>query len=400
MNRIRVIGIVSMLALVVAGAAPADAQTQYPQRPRRTAQVTNQAYQIGYDAGYRKGYEKGDDDVQHGKTRNPTDFKEYRRADDGFSDRMGSRDEYRLGYRAGFDAGYGDAVSGQGSATRPSAARVTLPFPIPTGRSGNDRQVLKRGRGGSIPPPVLGRNPDPYGYPNGNSRKANRGNYPGGNYPGSSYPGGNYPNPNAGAYPGGQRVRFNESLVIELETELSTRNSREGDRFFARVVDPSPYYGARVEGYIGKLDKPGRVAGKAEIVLVFQRIIWPDGYGEPMQAQVEEVLGYSGGYAGTNGPYGRYPSNRRDNGDIDAEAGDEGQIKGKGSKGRDTAIVSGSTAVGATIGGILGGSGGAAVGAAIGAVTGGTVVAANRGHHIDLEPGAQLRIRTGQGVRP
>ncbi|MBK6316313.1 MAG: hypothetical protein IPF53_19005 [Blastocatellia bacterium] len=243
-----------------------------------------------------------------------------------------------------------------------------------------------------------------YGYPGG-SAGSYPGGYPGG-YPGS-YPGG-YPTGSAtgypGAYPGGygypgdQRVGFSTMMVVELETPVSTKYSREGDRFSARVVDPGQYAGSRVEGYIGRIDKAGRVHGKAEIVLVFEGIIFPDGYAERMPAQVEEVLGYGYGYGGYGGYGGRNGQNKRD--DINATAGDEGQIVGESSRGRDTAIITGGAGVGAATGAVLGGAKGAVIGAAIGAVTGGTVVALNRGRDIEMQPGAQLRIRTGQGVRP
>jgi hypothetical protein len=123
-----------------------------------------------------------------------------------------------------------------------------------------------------------------------------------------------------------------------------------------------------------------------------------------MQAKVEEVVGYPSGRprAGNRGPLDRAPwdwgKGRNDRDDVDAQAGDEGQIEGGGSQGRDAAVVGGGAAVGAVIGGVLGGGGGAAVGAAIGAATGGGIVASTRGNDIELEPGTQLRIRTGQGV--
>jgi hypothetical protein len=196
-------------------------------------------------------------------------------------------------------------------------------------------------------------------------------------------------------------------MLIELDTPITTRYSQEGDRFSARVLEPSSYSGARVEGYIGKIKRPGKLSGKGEIVLVFQEMTFPDGFSEPMAAQVEEVIGYPRGVprAGNRGPLSRAPwdwgKNKKDdrNDDIDAQAGDEGQIEGEGSRGRDAAVIGGSTAAGAVIGTVIGGGAGTAVGAVIGAVAGGGIVSGTRGHEIDLEPGAQLRIRTGQGTK-
>lgn len=387
---------VSLAALVLLGAAPVASRAQIIERPRRASTSYDRTYQLGYDEGYRSGYDNGNDDRLDGRHRQPTDFKEYRRGDDGYSDRIGSRDQYKLGYRSGFEQGYDDGLTGRQYGARPGQDRVVVPQ---SGQGSAGRGPVLQRRGSYDPYPGQGqgrgrgkRNRDPYGGgPNSNP-------YPN-SYP-SQYPGGS-----PSGYPG-QRVGYNASMVIELETPITTKYSQEGDRFSARVVEPSAYYGARVDGYIGRLERPGKVSGKGEVVLVFQQIVFPDGYAEPMQAQVEEVLGYARGVPSTrrNGPMNSAPwdwgKNKKDrNDDINAQAGDEGQIEGEGSKGRDAAVVGGGAAVGAVIGSVIGGGSGAAIGAAIGAATGGGVVASTRGSEIDLEPGAQLRIRTGQGVR-
>lgn len=362
MSRIKGIAVTALALLVFVGVVPLSTDAQVIQRPRRSVNSYDRAFELGYDEGYRRGYERGQDDARDGRTRNVTDFKEYRRGDDGYNDRVGNRDRYKMGFRGGFEQGYDDGVYRRQYGARP----------------GRDRVDVGRGRYNNNRGPVLGRN--------GNRYPDNYGRFPGGQ--------------------AGRRVGFNQTMVIELDTPITTRHSQEGDRFSAFVVEPRSAYGARVEGYIGKLEKPGRVAGKGEIVLVFQEIVWPDGYAEPMQAQVEEVIGYRNGTPrpGDRGVFRRAPwewgkDNDDRNDDIDAEAGDEGQIEGEGSKGRDAAVVGGGAAIGAVIGGVIGGGAGAAIGAAVGAATGGGVVASTRGHHIDLEPGAQLRIRTGQSAR-
>jgi hypothetical protein len=369
-----------LAAVVLSMAAPVTGQAQILERPRRSSSSYDRAYQLGFDVGYRTGYDRGVENRREGRNQNPTDFKEYRRGDDGYNDRVGNREDFRLGYRAGFDKGYTDGQGGRQYGARAGQDRVDVGRGIGRG--------ARNGRG-----PVLGRGPDS-GYPPqvGRNRGYNNRQY-GGGQGGYGYP--------------SQRMGFNTSMVIELETPITTRYSQEGDRFSAIVVEPQSYYGARVEGYIGELKRPGKVSGKGEIVLVFTDIIWPDGLAEPMQAQVEEILGYPRGVArpSSRGPLGgRAPwewgkKNDDRNDDIDAKAGDEGQIEGKGSKGRDAAVVGGGTALVAANGSVIGGGGGAAIGAAIGAVAGGGIVATTRGHEIDLEPGAQLRIRTGQGVR-
>src|SRR5215470_14534587 len=99
--------------LVIAGASPISTNAQDVERPRRATSSYDRSYEVGYDEGYRTGYGKGTDSRQEGKSKAPTDYKEYRRGDDGYNDSIGSRDDYKLGYRAGFDQGYQDAFSGQ-----------------------------------------------------------------------------------------------------------------------------------------------------------------------------------------------------------------------------------------------------------------------------------------------
>jgi hypothetical protein len=200
-------------------------------------------------------------------------------------------------------------------------------------------------------------------------------------------------------------VNYDTSLVVELETPVTTRHSKAGDRFSGRVLEPQSYAGARVEGYLSKVTPPGRLSGKGEVTMTFQRIVFPDGYAEPLEAQVEQVLGYPQGTpaAGKRGVLNRKPweyGKKQDrNDEIDARAGDEGQIEGESSKKDDVATVGSGAAAGALLGVILGGGKGAAIGAAIGAAAGGGVVASSKGNHIDLEPGVQLRVRTGRPAR-
>ena len=61
-------------------------------------------------------------------------------------------------------------------------------------------------------------------------------------------------------------------LVATLEDALSTRESREGDRFTLTIRSPSPYQGAVIAGFVAGLNDSGRVSGRAEVALGFQTI--------------------------------------------------------------------------------------------------------------------------------
>jgi hypothetical protein len=378
----------TVIALVFVGAAlPTSGRAQDPSsgRPRRSVQTFDKAYQIGFDTGYRKGYELGVDDSRSGDRHEVKNTKEYNRADDQYNSTIGNRDEFRVGYQAGFEKGYDDALMGRQYGAKPGEK----PEAVASSESS------RKGDG-----PVLKRSDDPAA-----SSDADAGQYPDPNAPANPDPASQSADP--AVYSSGQRrVSYDTSLVVELDTPVTTRYSKAGDRFTARVVDPQVYSDARVEGYLSKVVAPGRVQGKGEVVMTFQRIVFPDGYAEPLEAQVEQVLGYPSGTpsAGKKGPLNRAPwdwGRKQDrNDEIDAKAGDEGQIEGESSTKRDAGTIGGGAVAGAILGGILGGGSGAALGAVLGGAAGGGVVATSKGHHIDLEPGVQIRIRTAQSIKP
>src|SRR5918996_2932613 len=61
-------------------------------------------------------------------------------------------------------------------------------------------------------------------------------------------------------------------MKIRLEEEIDTKKSRDGDRFTATVLSPSKYADATVEGHIAKIDESGKLTGKTELALSFDRI--------------------------------------------------------------------------------------------------------------------------------
>jgi hypothetical protein len=58
------------------------------------------------DIGYRDGLEAGRDDARDGDSFDPVGSKRYRSADHEYSDRYGSKDDYKREYREAFQRGY------------------------------------------------------------------------------------------------------------------------------------------------------------------------------------------------------------------------------------------------------------------------------------------------------
>src|SRR5689334_21513277 len=102
----------ALALFVVVGATPVAGHAQVFERPRRASSSYDRAFHVGYDEGYRSGYERGVSCQRNGDSNSPTDYKEYRRGDDGYNDSVVSREDYKLGFRAGFEQGMQDGYAG------------------------------------------------------------------------------------------------------------------------------------------------------------------------------------------------------------------------------------------------------------------------------------------------
>jgi len=146
-------------------------------------------------------------------------------------------------------------------------------------------------------------------------------------------------------------------LQVQLETTLSTRTSKLGDAFRARIVyavfaderEAIPV-GSMVEGTVVNLKAPGRTSGEPQIQLRPENIVFPDGSRSQLTASVTETSG--GG----------------DNVEVDSE---EGTISSFGKDGVSKGKLATNAATAATLGAIYSGSAhGALIGAgAVGAIT-------------------------------
>ena len=169
-----------------------------------------------------------------------------------------------------------------------------------------------------------------------------------------------------------QPIPRGTEMKIRLEDEIDTKKSRDGDRFTATVLSPRNYADATIEGHIAKIDESGKLSGKTELALTFDRIRLRNGQSGRMAAQVVKVYGE----------------------DSVKEVDEEGNVK-SGSKGKTTAVrTGGGAALGAIVGGIAGGGKGAAIGAAIGAGAGAASTAIQGSNKVKIESGTEILIRT------
>jgi len=160
-------------------------------------------------------------------------------------------------------------------------------------------------------------------------------------------------------------------MKIRLNTQISTKTNREGDKFTAVVLDPSDFSEAVIEGHIASITKSGKATGKTELAMAFDTIRLRDGRSSRFAGQVEKV----------------YQS------ESVKTVDEEGNVE-TSSRTKDTATRTiGGGALGAIIGGIAGGGKGAAIGLIIGGAGGAGSLAIKGSKELKLESGTEMLVR-------
>jgi hypothetical protein len=167
-------------------------------------------------------------------------------------------------------------------------------------------------------------------------------------------------------------------ILSRLETALSSRTNRQGDRFTAKVTESILVSGKEVipvgttiEGRVAEVKSAGHVKGRSEMNLSYERLIFPNGVSETIVASQADL-------------------DEKSKEEIDRK---EGTIKGESSRKRDAAEVGGGAAVGAGIGAIAGGGKGSAIGAGVGGLIGLADSMRRKGKEIELPAGTRFVIR-------
>ncbi|MBZ5569248.1 MAG: hypothetical protein LAN64_15530 [Acidobacteriia bacterium] len=141
------------------------------------------------------------------------------------------------------------------------------------------------------------------------------------------------------------------TVTMKLETPISTRTNKAGDRFSGRVTEAVTLngrtiipVGAALEGKIARADERRRIRGTPTIDLRPETVIMPSGDRYALNAVIVDT-----------------------DARPEVEVNDEGKLKGRGHDRRDweqTGIASGA---GAITGGVIAGGHGALIGAGVGA---------------------------------
>jgi len=167
-------------------------------------------------------------------------------------------------------------------------------------------------------------------------------------------------------------------VLLQLKSPIDTKSARVGDGVYCQstfpvtidnaVVIPAGTY---VKGRITRVQRPGRVKGRAEILFNFNSMIFPNGYTVDLPGTLQNEPG------ATNSTV----------------ADEEGTVRANGQKGKDAGTVAKTAGSGAAIGAITsGGVRGAGIGAGVGGVVGLATVLLTRGQDVRIEPGASFKM--------
>lgn len=359
------------------------APTAYAQQ-----QDSKVALQRGYRTGYSDGYMSGYRDTIDNAAKNYGKHGEYVKADRAFNKDYGSLEDYSDGYRQGFEAGYDtgfekrsfDATTpinlnrrGASAAvvsTKTTTTTVTVEEPIaklteaanalPPGMTAVPVDVTVEKTAPAQPqqtaensvPETVSQAPEAT-----TATSAVNYNTVAANFDGSTV-----------------TIPTETELIVELIDDINTRQNRVGDKFTARIVSPAEVGGAIIEGRISKIQRPGRIKRRAEMLLSFDRIVLSNTRWSNFNAIVTEVLPVKG--------------------DNVKRVDTEGTVEGRRSYKEDSVKVGAATGTGLVVGAIAGGPVGAAVGASVGAAFGVGAVVIDRGKDIRLNKNQQIRIRT------
>lgn len=178
--------------------------------------------------------------------------------------------------------------------------------------------------------------------------------------------------PNTGAVTGDFLIPDGTRVVAVLNEDLSTQNTRVNDRFTMTVREPYQYRNATIEGHVTNVDRGGRITGRSEMTLNFDRIRMTNGSTHNFAGVVQTV---------------------RSTNNDDVRVDNEGAVQ---EDNRTTTTVQRTaigTAIGALIGAITGGGQGAAIGAAAGAGVGAGSVYVQGRDDLSLQRGTEITIQ-------
>jgi hypothetical protein len=172
-------------------------------------------------------------------------------------------------------------------------------------------------------------------------------------------------------------------VPLSLKQAISTKTAKDGDPVYAetafpyvvneRVVIPAGTY---IQGKIERTQRGGHVKGRAEVLIHFTSMVYPNGYTVMLGGSVENTPGAE-------------KTSMKDS---------EGTIRQDSDAGKKAETAVGAATTGAVIGAVTNGAKGAGIGAGIGGAAGLAVGMLSRGADVRLEPGASIEMEVQREV--
>ena len=166
-------------------------------------------------------------------------------------------------------------------------------------------------------------------------------------------------------------------VPLSLKQAISTKNAKEGDAVYCETAFPVVQdgrmlipAGTYVQGKISHIQRAGRIKGRAEVLMHFTTLIYPNGYTVMLPGSVENVPG----------------------GDKTSVKDSEGTVRQDSQTGEKVGTIATTGATGAVVGGLSRGGKGALVGAGAGGVVGTAIALLSRGNDVKLENGTSIEM--------
>src|SRR5271169_4280821 len=172
-------------------------------------------------------------------------------------------------------------------------------------------------------------------------------------------------------------------IPLSLKQAMSTKMAKDGDPVYAettfpfvvneRVVIPAGTY---IQGKVEHVQRGGHVKGRAELLVHFTSMVYPNGYTVMLGGSVENTPGAE-------------KTSMKDS---------EGTIRQDSDAGKRAETAAGAATTGAVIGAVTNGAKGAGIGAGIGGVAGLAVGMLSRGADVRLEAGTSIEMEIQREV--
>lgn len=169
-------------------------------------------------------------------------------------------------------------------------------------------------------------------------------------------------------------IQVGDVLALRMNTALSSKTSRAGDRFTATVFEPLRDrdgrvivpQGSTVEGRVTNVEPAKRLSRSGTISVEFDRLVLPDKRSVPIFGQLTSL-----------------------NPDERKKIDEEGEIEGESTTKRSVIFIGGGAGVGAIIGAVAGSAG---VGTGIGAGLGTAAVLLTKGNEAEINQGFEFGL--------